>query len=80
MSDDMVSRLFKSMKGVSNKGTRNELGKGIGLYLCKQLLAENGGTITFFSRLGKGTTFMFNLPVDCQLYDTKSVASSTTVH
>lgn len=80
MSDDMVSRLFKSMKGVSNKGTRNELGKGIGLYLCKQLLAENGGTITFFSRLGKGTTFMFNLPVDCQMYDTKSVAFSTTVH
>ncbi|MDN4165101.1 HAMP domain-containing sensor histidine kinase [Cytophagales bacterium LB-30] len=72
MSDDLISRLFKSIKGVSNKGTRGEIGKGIGLYLCKQLLTENGGNITFFSKFRKGTTFMFNLPVDCKIYDTNS--------
>jgi signal transduction histidine kinase len=35
---------------------------GIGLYLCRQIVAAHGGEIWIDSETGKGTTVSFTLP------------------
>ena len=36
-------------------------GKGIGLYMIKSMIENNGGTVTVDSKAGEGTSFHFNL-------------------
>jgi len=42
-------------------------GTGIGLSICKQIVENLGGSISFISKLGEGSTFYFNLPKSKQL-------------
>ena len=70
---DHKSQLFKGKSFFTTSGTSNEKGTGLGLALCKDLVEVNGGKIEFESEEGKGSTFMFTLPVmkpDVQLYRT----------
>jgi signal transduction histidine kinase len=46
----------------STKGTANESGTGLGLKLCKEFMARNGGQLYIESKPGKGSTFSFSLP------------------
>jgi signal transduction histidine kinase len=47
----------------TTKGTASESGTGLGLMLCKEFLARNGGQMYIESEVGKGSTFSFTLPV-----------------
>jgi signal transduction histidine kinase len=47
----------------STKGTEGEAGTGLGLMLCKEFAARNGGGLQIGSTPGKGSTFTFTLPV-----------------
>ncbi|MCX6759902.1 MAG: HAMP domain-containing sensor histidine kinase, partial [Candidatus Nealsonbacteria bacterium] len=38
-------------------------GKGLGLFIAKNIIEENGGSVWFESEEGKGSTFFFSLPV-----------------
>jgi NtrC-family two-component system sensor histidine kinase KinB len=40
---------------------------GLGLYVCRQLVEAHGGTISFESEVGKGTTFTVKLPQAAQI-------------
>jgi signal transduction histidine kinase len=43
--------------------TKGKEGTGLGLDVCRKLIDSHGGTITFSSAAGKGTTFEIRLPL-----------------
>ncbi|MBA4144558.1 MAG: hypothetical protein C0523_02250 [Cytophaga sp.] len=60
---ELMEKLFTLNKSVRQAGTNNEKGTGIGLLLCKELLAENNGTIAVNSKQGEGSEFSVSLPL-----------------
>lgn len=44
-------------------GTENEKGTGIGLTLCKEFIKRHHGTFRIESDEGKGSKFIFTLPL-----------------
>jgi two-component system, sensor histidine kinase and response regulator len=46
----------------TTRGTASEAGTGLGLMLCKEYLARNGGQLRIESEMGKGSVFSFSLP------------------
>jgi len=63
MSEKNRSKLFKIEEHHTTIGTNNEVGSGVGLILCKELVEKNGGKIWVESELGKGSKFSFTLPL-----------------
>ncbi len=63
MDQDQVNRLFQLGNQATKLGTANEKGVGLGLLLCQEFLAANGGRIWAESQPGQGSVFTFELPV-----------------
>ncbi len=57
-----LDKIFARFHRVDSKDTRQAGGTGIGLYLVKHLVEAHGGEITVTSKVGKGSTFTFELP------------------
>lgn len=62
MSENTQSTLFQIDKTISNFGTNNETGTGLGLIICKEFANINSGNISFESKLDLGTSFYIDLP------------------
>lgn len=58
--EDEQDQLFKKMYRASN--AQDIDGAGLGLYMLKIILTALGGSISFESSVGKGTTFRIHLP------------------
>ena len=69
----VVVKVIDSGIGISSKdqtaifqryhqGNHRRAGKGLGLYLCQQIINAHLGELTVESEEGKGTTFTFSLP------------------
>lgn len=54
---------FKSHDSNKKAGTSRDTGSGLGLFICKHIVNNMGGSISIDSELGKGTTVRFSLPV-----------------
>lgn len=63
IEEENISRLFKIDENYSTPGTAHEKGSGLGLILCKEFIERNGGSIHVESEIGKGSNFIFTLPL-----------------
>jgi PAS domain S-box-containing protein len=62
IAEENFSRIFSIDSHFSTAGTSEEEGTGLGLILCKELVEKQGGTISFESEKGSGSTFSFTVP------------------
>jgi len=60
--DDMP-RLFRRFEQLKISGSRKTGGTGLGLAISKQIVEAHGGKIWAESEIGKGSRFIFLLPV-----------------
>jgi len=59
---DMMKNMFVKFRRAPDAIARNKEGSGLGLYVIKTLLDLSGGSVTFESEYGKGTTFHIHIP------------------
>lgn len=62
MSREAAGRLFSGERIRPTRGTADEIGTGLGLMLCRELVEMNGGRIWVESSPGRGARFSFSLP------------------
>jgi len=63
ISEENIKKLFRIDVIYTNTGTDQEKGTGLGLILCKEMIEKHGCEIRVESELGKGTSFIFTIPV-----------------
>lgn len=61
--EDILNELFKLNKSRTTLGTNQEKGTGLGLILVKEAIELNRGKLFVETKVGKGTTFTFTLPL-----------------
>ncbi|MBI5624479.1 MAG: CBS domain-containing protein [Elusimicrobia bacterium] len=58
-----MPKLFTEFAKLETKPTANEASTGLGLAIVKKVIEHHGGKVHVSSRLGKGSTFGFTLPL-----------------
>lgn len=62
IAPDHLAMLFKYDASKSTNGTEGEIGTGLGLPLCNELMKGQGGSLRIESAPGKGTTAAISFP------------------
>lgn len=62
VSETILPNLFKSEVPTTTRGTAGEVGTGLGLPFCHEIMLASGGTLDVESKLGEGTVFYVALP------------------
>jgi signal transduction histidine kinase len=63
ISLETAERIFERLYQVSGPAWTSRKGLGLGLYICKELVTQQGGQIWVKSQPEKGSTFSFLLPI-----------------
>jgi PAS domain S-box-containing protein len=63
ISPEIAERIFERLYQVSEPTHASRKGLGLGLYICRELVARQGGRIRVDSQPQKGSIFSFTLPV-----------------
>lgn len=63
ISEEDQARTFEKFWRSEDRAVRAQSGTGLGLFICKELVERMGGTIDVWSKIGRGTTFTFTLPL-----------------
>jgi signal transduction histidine kinase/TPR repeat protein len=64
MTPEIVQNLFKIDAQITNLGTNDEKGTGLGLILCKEFVEKHGGKIYIDTVIGKGSIFYVKIPIN----------------
>ncbi|MBI2599886.1 ATP-binding protein [Candidatus Daviesbacteria bacterium] len=64
--EDAIPHLFTKFFRVSNASQQMSKGTGLGLYITKSIIEKLNGKIWVESEFGKGSKFIFTLPVATQ--------------
>jgi len=63
ISSDRIATIFEAQTEKSTIGTANEHGTGLGLYVSREFVQREGGTIELISTVGQGSKFLFTIPL-----------------
>ena len=63
INPEITENIFERLYQVSERTEGSRKGLGLGLYICKELVMRQGGTIWAKRRPQKGSTFSFTLPI-----------------
>jgi PAS domain S-box-containing protein len=61
--EEFRRRIFDKFAQADGGATRMAGGSGLGLSIVKQIVIESGGSVSFDSEVGKGSTFHVDMPV-----------------
>lgn len=61
--EDEVAGVFGEFQRTSTRPTGGERSTGLGLAICKKIIASHNGSIHVKSKLKEGSTFYFKLPL-----------------
>jgi signal transduction histidine kinase len=63
ISKEDQERVFQRFTQVDSSATRSQGGTGLGLAITRELVELHGGAIRVQSKLGKGSSFIFTMPI-----------------
>ena len=69
MAREDQERVFQRFTQIDSSATRTQGGTGLGLAIVKELVELHGGTIRVQSKLGKGSSFVFTMPISTKPTD-----------
>jgi signal transduction histidine kinase len=67
ISEDNLRKIFRIDSNHTTLGTNGEKGTGLGLILSREFIEKHGGKIWVESVVGKGSRFVFTLPLEPQI-------------
>jgi signal transduction histidine kinase len=69
ISAEDQQRVFQRFTQIDSSATRTQGGTGLGLAIARELVELHGGTLRLQSKLGKGSSFIFTVPISGQPTD-----------
>jgi CheY-like chemotaxis protein len=64
IAEDKLNFIFETFSRIEDELNLQHQGTGLGLFIAKKLVEEQGGSMTVMSKLKEGTTFEFSLPFE----------------